>query len=112
MKNQYYIDRSLKSLWNPCTQMKIQQAQSIIPIRRGDGVWLFDYDDKKYLDAISSWWVNLFGHNQSEIKKYLDGFVGRKERTIVIVDFGNVEKWKNSLGWIVGIKELGILVKN
>jgi adenosylmethionine-8-amino-7-oxononanoate aminotransferase len=51
--------------------MKIQLAQSIIPIKRGDGVWLFDYDDKKYLDAISSWWVNLFGHNQSEIKKYI-----------------------------------------
>ena len=71
MKNQHYIDRSLKSLWNPCTQMKIQERQSIIPIKRGDGVWLFDYDDKKYLDAISSWWVNLFGHNQSEIKKYI-----------------------------------------
>jgi adenosylmethionine-8-amino-7-oxononanoate aminotransferase len=51
--------------------MKIQESQSIIPIKRGDGVWLFDYDDKKYLDAISSWWVNLFGHNQSEIKKYI-----------------------------------------
>ncbi|CEZ19160.1 Adenosylmethionine-8-amino-7-oxononanoate aminotransferase [Candidatus Methylopumilus planktonicus] len=71
MKNKHYIDRSLKSLWNPCTQMKIQQAQSIIPIRRGKGVWLYDYDDKKYLDAISSWWVNLFGHNQSEIKKFI-----------------------------------------
>ena len=71
MKNQHYINRSLKSLWNPCTQMKIQQAQSIIPIRRGEGVWLYDYDDKKYLDAISSWWVNLFGHNQSEIKKFI-----------------------------------------
>ena len=71
MKNKHYIDRSLKSLWNPCTQMKIQQAQSIIPIRRGEGVWLYDYDDKKYLDAISSWWVNLFGHNQSEIKKFI-----------------------------------------
>ena len=71
MKSQHYIDRSLKSLWNPCTQMKIQESQSIIPIKRGDGVWLFDYDDKKYLDAISSWWVNLFGHNQSEIKKYI-----------------------------------------
>jgi adenosylmethionine-8-amino-7-oxononanoate aminotransferase len=51
--------------------MKIQQSQSIIPIKRGEGVWLFDYDDKKYLDATSSWWVNLFGHNQSEIKKYI-----------------------------------------
>ncbi len=40
-------------MWNPCTQMKIQQSQSIIPIKRGEGVWLFDYDDKKYLDATS-----------------------------------------------------------
>ena len=71
MKNQHYIDRSLKSLWNPCTQMKIQQAQSMIPIKRGEGVWLYDYDEKKYLDAISSWWVNLFGHNQGEIKKFI-----------------------------------------
>ena len=36
----------------------------------------------------------------------------KKERTIAIVDFGNVEKWKNSLGWIVGIQELGKLVKH
>ncbi len=50
--------------------------------------------------------------NQEEIKKYLDNFESRKERTIVIVDFGNVEKWKNSLGWIVGIKELGKIVKH
>lgn len=49
--------------------------------------------------------------NSEEIKKYLDNFEGRRERTIVIVDFGNVEKWKNSLGWIVGIKELGKLVR-
>lgn len=71
MNNQHYIDRSLKSLWNPCTQMKIKQAQSIVPIKRGEGVWLYDYNEKKYLDAISSWWVNLFGHNQSEIKKFI-----------------------------------------
>ena len=50
--------------------------------------------------------------NQEKIKKYLDNFESRKERTIVIVDFGNVEKWKNSLGWIVGIKELGKIVKH
>lgn len=49
--------------------------------------------------------------DQIEIKKYLEGFSNKKERTIVIVDFGNVEKWKNSLSWIVGIQELGKLVK-
>ncbi|MFH1938463.1 MAG: hypothetical protein ABIJ60_02910 [Patescibacteria group bacterium] len=50
--------------------------------------------------------------NQSEIKDFLDNFQEKRERTIVIVDFGNTEKWKNNLGWRVGIKELGILVKN
>lgn len=57
-------------------------------------------------------WYNLDIMNHDEIKKYLEGFGSKKERTIVIVDFGNVEKWKNSTGWIVGIKELGKLVKN
>lgn len=50
--------------------------------------------------------------DQSEIKKYLDDFSHKRERTIVIVDFGNVEKWKNSLGWIIGIRELGKLAKH
>ena len=33
-----------------------------LPIARGEGVWLFDHEDRRYLDATSSWWVNLFGH--------------------------------------------------
>ena len=58
-------------------------------------------------------WYNLvYKMNLNEIKKYLEDFSGKKERTIAIVDFGNVEKWKNSTGWIVGIKELGKLVKH
>lgn len=50
--------------------------------------------------------------NQEEIKKFLESFVSKRERTIVIVDFGNVEKWKHGLGWRVGIRELAVLVKN
>ena len=50
--------------------------------------------------------------NQSEIKDFLDNSKEKQERTIVIVDFGNVEKWKNTLKWRVGIRELGVLVKN
>ncbi len=49
---------------------------------------------------------------RAEIKKFLDSRSALKERTIVIVDFGNVVKWENSLGWKVGIKELGDLVKH
>ena len=50
--------------------------------------------------------------NQKDVKKFLESFVSKRERAIVIVDFGNVEKWKNSLKWKVGIKELARLVKN
>lgn len=47
-----------------------------------------------------------------EIKKFLTLLADKRERTIVIIDFGNVEKWKDSLGWRVGIQELAKLVKN
>lgn len=50
--------------------------------------------------------------DQEKIKKFLGDYVDRRERTIVIVDFGNVEKWKHGLGWKVGIRELAVLVKN
>ena len=50
--------------------------------------------------------------NSEEIKKFFESYLPRRERTIVIVDFGNVEKWKNSLSWEIGIKELANLIKN
>jgi adenosylmethionine-8-amino-7-oxononanoate aminotransferase len=55
--------RDLAALWHPCTQMKDHERElPLVPIRRGDGVWLEGMDGRRYLDAISSWWVNLFGH--------------------------------------------------
>ena len=62
------LKRSLQSVWHPCTQMKQHETYPLIPIARGDGVWLYDAEGKRYLDAVSSWWVNLFGHNNAAIK--------------------------------------------
>ena len=42
--------------------MKVHEALPLIPIVRGEGMWLYDADGKRYLDGVSSWWVNLFGH--------------------------------------------------
>lgn len=69
MNNQHLLNRSLDAVWHPCTQMKQHEALPLIPISRGDGVWLTDIENKKYLDAVSSWWVNLFGHNNPRIKE-------------------------------------------
>ena len=61
------VKRDLKVIWHPCTQMKDHEKIPLIPIKSGKGVWLEDHDGKKYIDAISSWWVNLFGHSNSYI---------------------------------------------
>lgn len=66
--NNSLLDRSLASVWHPCTQMKQHESFPLVAIQRGEGVWLWDESGKKYLDAVSSWWVNLFGHNNPRIK--------------------------------------------
>jgi adenosylmethionine---8-amino-7-oxononanoate aminotransferase len=63
--------RSLRSVWHPCTQMKLHEAQPPIAIARAQGPWLYDVDGARYLDAVSSWWVNLFGHGHPHIKAAL-----------------------------------------
>lgn len=74
--NRSWIARDLAHVWHPCTQMKDHEWLPMIPIRRGEGVWLEDFDGKRYLDAVSSWWVNLFGHANprinAAIKEQLD----------------------------------------
>lgn len=68
MSNQDILKRSLQAVWHPCTQMKQHETFPLVPIVRGDGAWLYDAEGKRYLDAVSSWWVNLFGHNNPRIK--------------------------------------------
>ena len=67
MNNKYLQERSLKTVWHPCTQMKQHESTPLIPIVRGQGVWLYDNEGRRYLDAIGSWWVNLFGHANPRI---------------------------------------------
>ena len=55
------IEIDKKHVWHPCTQMKDHEDFPIIPIKSGKGVWLYDTEGNKYLDAVSSWWVNISG---------------------------------------------------
>ena len=65
--NASLLARSLAAVWHPCTQMKHHEQLPLIPIARGEGAWLIDMDGRRYLDGISSWWVNLFGHANPRI---------------------------------------------
>ena len=72
MSNTDLLQRSLSAVWHPCTQMKQHENDlPLIPIARGQGAWLYDFDGKRYLDGISSWWVNLFGHCNPRINAAL-----------------------------------------
>jgi adenosylmethionine-8-amino-7-oxononanoate aminotransferase len=76
-------EKDLKHIWHPCTQMKDYEKLPLIPIKKGKGVYLYDYEGNKYIDSISSWWVNLFGHSNGYINKKLKEQVENLEHVIL-----------------------------
>jgi adenosylmethionine-8-amino-7-oxononanoate aminotransferase len=75
--------RDLAVLWHPCTQMHDHAAGvPMIPVARGEGAWLVGHDGRRYLDAISSWWTNLFGHANPRIGTALKDQLDRLEHVI------------------------------
>ncbi|MHB8534013.1 MAG: adenosylmethionine--8-amino-7-oxononanoate transaminase [Sulfuricaulis sp.] len=83
MDNDSLSQRDLRVLWHPCTQMQDHETLPLIPIRRGHGVWLEDFNGKRYLDAISSWWVNLFGHANPRINAAVENQLRNLEHVIL-----------------------------
>jgi adenosylmethionine-8-amino-7-oxononanoate aminotransferase len=69
--NAAFAARDVSVLWHPCTQMRDHEALPPIPIASAEGAWLTDFDGNRYLDGISSWWVNLFGHANPRINTAL-----------------------------------------
>ena len=64
-----WVKRSLSAVWHPCTQMKQHELFPLVAITHGKGPWLFDANNNAILDAISSWWTNLFGHANAQINQ-------------------------------------------
>jgi len=82
-RNDTLLTRSAAAVWHPCTQMKQHESLPLVPIARGDGVWLYDFDGRRYLDAVSSWWVNLFGHANPYINAALIAQLGQLEHVML-----------------------------
>ncbi|HUP96574.1 MAG TPA: adenosylmethionine--8-amino-7-oxononanoate transaminase [Usitatibacter sp.] len=61
------VARSLAAVWHPCTQMKQHERFPLVPVASAKGAWLTDFEGRRYLDGVSSWWVNLFGHSHASI---------------------------------------------
>lgn len=75
-------EKDLKYIWHPCSQMKDYEDFPPIVIKKGKGAYLEDIDGKKYLDAVSSWWVNLFGHSNKRINDALYRQANKLEHVI------------------------------
>ncbi|WP_026143747.1 adenosylmethionine--8-amino-7-oxononanoate transaminase [Xanthomonas sacchari] len=76
--------RDLAVLWHPCTQMREHpDTLPLVPIARGEGAWLIDHSGRRYLDAVSSWWTNLFGHGEPRIAAAIAGQASQLEQVML-----------------------------
>lgn len=66
-QNAKMMQRDLEVIWHPCTQMKDHETLPLVPVKSGKGVYLYDFEGNAYIDAVSSWWVNIFGHANEHI---------------------------------------------
>ncbi len=83
MNEQDWVRRSLASVWHPCTQMQHHEQTPLIPLARAAGPWLYGQDGRRYLDGISSWWVNLFGHCNPRINAAIIGQLQQLEHAML-----------------------------
>lgn len=82
MTNKELMEKDLRYIWHPCTQMKDHEKLPLIPIKEAKGIYLYDFDGNRYIDAISSWWVNLFGHSNERINKKIKEQIEKLEHVI------------------------------
>jgi len=82
-KNSSIMQRDLDVIWHPCTQMKDHESLPLIPIKSGKGIYLYDFDGNTYIDAVSSWWVNLFGHSNDFINKRVKAQIDTLEHVLL-----------------------------
>ena len=73
MNKEEIVNNDIKYVWRPFTQMKTLEKEENRPIviKRGKGIYLEDIDGNKYIDSVSSWWVNTLGHSNDRLNKVL-----------------------------------------
>lgn len=74
--------KDLKYIFHPCAQMKDFENNPPLVIKKAEGLYLIDEHGKKYMDCISSWWVNLFGHCNPRINKVITEQINTLEHVI------------------------------
>lgn len=96
-------EKDSQYLWHPYTQHKT--AQTPIAITKGEGALLWDENNKQYIDAIASWWVNPFGHSN----KFIADAIYKQLTTLEHVLFGG---FTHEPAVVLAEKLMAILPKN
>ena len=117
MDKKQLLEDDLKYIWRPFTQMKALEKDENKPIiiKKGKGIYLEDIDGNKYIDAVSSWWVNTLGHSNNRINKTINKQLKKIEHVIFggfshepVIHFSK----KPFLKLRIIIPQIGIIVKS
>lgn len=84
------VELDKKYIWHPFTNLKFQDRQKLLNIVKGKGLYVWDEDGNKYIDAIGSWWTQIHGHSHPRLVAAL------KEQVEVLdqIHFaGNTHRW-------------------
>ncbi|ODA41915.1 adenosylmethionine--8-amino-7-oxononanoate transaminase [Desulfosporosinus sp. BG] len=76
------VEKDLRYIWHPCSQMKDYEELKPIIIDHGKGVYLYDKEGKEYIDIVSSWWCNLLGHCNPKINNAIKLQLDKLEHVI------------------------------
>lgn len=77
-----WVKEDLEYIWHPGSQMKDYEDLPPIVIERGEGLWLYDTEGRRYADVVSSWWCNLLGHCHPKINAAVKNQVDTLEHVI------------------------------
>lgn len=84
------IKKDLQHIWHPCSQMMDYEDLKPIIIKKGEGVNLYSYEDKKYIDVVSSWWCNLLGHCNKRINNAIKEQLDTLEH-VIFANFSHIK---------------------
>ena len=76
------VEKDLKYIWHPCSQMKDYETLPPIIVASGKGAVLTDVEGNEYLDCISSWWCNLHGHSHPALNAAIASQLEKLEHVI------------------------------
>ena len=85
------IDLDLRHVWHPFTQMQVWPDDRPLVIVAGEGNYLIDSRGERYLDGVSSLWLNVHGHRKKEIDEAI-AHADRRRRK---------HKWFSTIIWLI-----------